>query len=274
MKLFSKLCAVVAVAAGLATASVNAGTLDEVRERGKLRVAGILNEQPYFTKDPRTGEWTGMVIDMADDIAKLLNVELEIVESSWANAILDVQSGKVDLAFASTATPQRSLSVEFSDPTYFNSFVILSQKEELEGKSWSDLNSPDYTFAVDMGSSQDLITQQYLPNANVLRFKTRDEAIIAVTTGKADALVNTLFNSLVLSKKTPALGTVKVPTPFFSTPSSVAMNYNADNQWKHFISTWANYQRRSGQVQNWILKSMEPFGITEADLPRNFSISQ
>ena len=36
-----------------------------------------------------------------------LDVKLEVVESSWANAILDVQSGKVDLAFAVTATPAR-----------------------------------------------------------------------------------------------------------------------------------------------------------------------
>ncbi|MGH6762566.1 MAG: transporter substrate-binding domain-containing protein [Phyllobacterium sp.] len=273
MNFFKKICAAVAATIAIGASSGSAGTIDDIRSRGTLRVAGILNELPYFAKDPRSGEWKGLVIDMANDIAKSLDVKVEIVESSWANAILDVQSGKVDLSFAATATPQRALSVQFSEPTYFNSFVIVSAKDELEGKSWNELNDPKYTFAVDIGSSQDLITHQYLPKANVLRFKTRDEAIIAVTTGKADALVNTLFNGLVMSKKAPALGTVKAPTPFFSTPSSVAMNYNSEEQWKSFVSTWANYNRRSGSVQTWILKSLEPFGVTEADFPKGFSLS-
>ena len=44
---------------------------------------------------------------MAADMASVLGVELEMVESSWANSILDVQSGRVDVAFALTALPGR-----------------------------------------------------------------------------------------------------------------------------------------------------------------------
>jgi polar amino acid transport system substrate-binding protein len=261
MTLFSKICAAVAVALSLlAGTAASAGTIDDIRSRGVLRIPAILNETPYFTKDPRTGEWQGFVIDMANDIAKTLDVKLEVVESSWANAILDVQSGKVDMAFAVTATPVRAMSVSFSDPTYYNSFVLVSAKEELSGK----------TFAVDLGSAQDLITQQYLPKANVLRFKTRDEAIVAVTTGKADALVNTMLNGLVISKKAPTIGAVQVPTPVLSTPSVVALNYRADETFKSFISAWAEYNRRIGNNQTWILKSLESFGITLDDMPVGF----
>jgi polar amino acid transport system substrate-binding protein len=271
MTLFSKICAAVAVALSLlAGTAASAGTIDDIRSRGVLRIPAILNETPYFTKDPRTGEWQGFVIDMANDIAKTLDVKLEVVESSWANAILDVQSGKVDMAFAVTATPVRAMSVSFSDPTYYNSFVLVSAKEELSGKTWTELNDPKYTFAVDLGSAQDLITQQYLPKANVLRFKTRDEAIVAVTTGKADALVNTMLNGLVISKKAPTIGAVQVPTPVLSTPSVVALNYRADETFKSFISAWAEYNRRIGNNQTWILKSLESFGITLDDMPVGF----
>ena len=100
--------------------------VDQIRERGTLRIAGILNEDPYFSKDPRSGEWRGFVVEMGKDMATTLGVELEVVESSWANSILDVQSGKVDLAFALTALPTRALSVSFSSPTYYISFVMIS----------------------------------------------------------------------------------------------------------------------------------------------------
>ncbi|WP_186397644.1 transporter substrate-binding domain-containing protein [Stappia sp. TSB10GB4] len=275
MTFLKKLCSVVAMtlaigAASAAVSAASAGTIEEIRARGVLRIPGILNEVPYFNKDPRTGEWQGFVIDMASDIAKMLDVKLEVVESSWSNAILDVQSGKVDMAFAVTATPVRAMSVSFSAPTYYNSFIIVSAKDELTGKTWSELNDPKYTFAVDLGSAQDLITQQYLPKANVLRFKTRDEAIVAVTTGKADGLVNTMLNGLVISKKAPTMGSVKVPTPVLSTPSVIALNYSADETFKSFVSAWAEYNRRIGNNQTWIVKSLEPFGITLTDMPVGF----
>ncbi len=271
MKMLKTILAGAAIALGLMSGAAQAqSTVDEIKARGVLRVPGILNEVPYFSKDPRSGEWNGFVIEMASDIAKILDVKLEVVESSWANAILDVQSGKVDMAFAVTATPTRALSVWFSEPTYFNSFVLVSAKAELEGKTWAELNDPQYTFAVDLGSAQDLISTQYLPKANMLRFKTRDEAIVAVATGKADGLVNTMLNGLVMTKKTPDLGKVVVPTPVLSTPSVVAINYGGDEVWKSFVSGWAAYNRRIGNNQTWIVNSLEPFGITLDDMPEGF----
>ena len=270
MNLISKICGAAAVALSLFGTAASAGTIEDIRARGVLRIPAILNEVPYYNKDPRSGEWQGFVIDMANDVAKSLNVKLEIVESSWANAILDVQSGKVDMAFAVTATPVRAMSVSFSAPTYYNSFVLVSSKKELDGKSWNELNDPKYTFAVDMGSAQDLITRQFLPKANVLRFKTRDEAIVAVSTGKADALVNTMLNGLVIAKRATTIGSVKVPTPVLSTPSVIALNYKADETFKSFVSAWAEYNRRIGNNQTWILKSLEPFGISLTDMPPGF----
>lgn len=270
MRWWKQILGALAVAVSLGAAAAHAGTIDDIRARGVLKIPGILNEDPYFNKDPRTGEWRGFAIEMARDVAKTLGVKLEVVESSWANSILDVQSGKVDMAFGITATPVRALSVSFSNPTYFNSFVIVSPKKEIEGLSWAQLNDPKYTFAVDLGSSQDLITQQYLPKANILRFKTRDEAIVAVVGGKADGLVNTMLNGLVMTKKVGTIGSVKVPTPVLSTPSVVAMNQGADENFKSFVSAWADYNRRIGNNQTWIVNSLGTFGIQLDDMPKGF----
>lgn len=265
--------AIAAVATTVAVTAAEAQSkIDEIRDRGVLRVAGILNEDPYFAKDPRTGEWRGFVIAMAGDIAETLGVELEVVESSWGNSILDVQSGKVDIAMALTALPKRALSIHFSSPTYYNSFVIISPNTDLAGKSWAELNDPNITIAVDLGSAQDNITKQYLPDANILRFKTRDEAIVAVATGKADGLINSVLNGVVMTKKNEALGTVYVPEPLLSSPSVIGLNYETDNTWKQFVSAWADYNRRVGNNQTWIVDSLTPFEIKLEDLPEGFDL--
>ena len=274
MKRLITILAAACVAMGIAAvpAAAQQSTIDQIKERGVLRVPAILNEDPYFNKDPRTGEWRGFVIDMSGDIAETLGVALEVVESTWANSILDVQSGKADIALALTALPSRALSIWFSAPTYYNSFVIVSPKPEFASATWASLNDPAITLAVDLGSSQDLITQQYLPKANVLRFKTRDEAILAVASGKADALVNTVLNSTVMVKRNAALGQVYVPQPVLSSPSVIGLNYNADEQFKSFISAWADYNRRVGNNQTWIVNGLAPFEIGLDDLPDNFDL--
>ena len=275
---FLKRLALAALAGAFAVSGIGAAqaaestTINKIRERGTLRVAGILNEDPYFNKDPRSNEWRGFAIDMARDIAATLGVKLEVVESSWGNSILDVQSGKVDLALALTALPKRALSIHFTAPTYYNSFVVVSPKAEMKGLDWKALNDPKFSYAVDIGSSQDLITQQYLPKAKVLRFKTRDEAIIAVATGKADGIVSTVLNGMVMSKRNDKLGTVMVPKPVLSSPSVIGLNYDSDEVWKQFVSAWAEYHRRNGDNQTWIVKGLEPFGLGMEDLPEGFDI--
>lgn len=254
-------------------ASAQTSKVDEIRQRGTLRMSGILNEDPYFSKDPRTGEWRGFAVEMGRDIADNLGVKLEVVESSWANSILDVQSGKVDLALALTALPKRALSVHFSSPTYYNSFVIITPKASLRTKTWAQLNDPSVTIAVDLGSAQDQITKQVLPKAKVLRFKTRDEAVIALTSGKADAVINTVLNGMIMTKKNAALGKVSVPQPLLSSPSVIGLNYNTDDTWKQFITAWADYNRRVGNNQNWIIKGLQPFGVELDDLPPGFSFN-
>ncbi len=256
----------------MTAAQAQSSKIDEIRDRGTLRMAGILNEDPYFSKDPRNGEWRGFAVAMARDIAETIGVELEVVESSWSNSILDVQSGKVDLALALTALPKRALSIHFSSPTYYNSFVIVSPNEKLSNLTWAQLNDPAYSFAVDLGSAQDNITKQYLPNANILRFKTRDEAIVAVATGKADGLINTVLNGVVMTKRNPALGTVYVPEPTLSSPSVIGLNYGTDETWKQFISAWADYNRRVGNNQTWIVESLAPFDVKLEDLPEGFDL--
>jgi len=266
--IFTLICAATATTAVAQTSKV-----DEIRSRGTLRMAGILNEDPYFSRDPRTGEWRGFAVEMARDIAENIGVKLEVVESSWANSILDVQSGKVDLALALTALPKRALSVHFTSPTYYNSFVIISPKASMKDKTWAQLNDPSITIAVDLGSAQDQITKQMLPKAKILRFKTRDEAVIALTSGKADAVINTVLNGMVMTKKNAALGKVYVPHPLLSSPSVIGLNYKTDDTWKQFVSAWADYNRRVGNNQTWILKGLEPFGIGLDDLPEGFSFN-
>ena len=51
-----------------------------MRRTKTLRIAALPGELPYFQKDLATGEWSGACIDMAKDIAKVFDAQLEYVE--------------------------------------------------------------------------------------------------------------------------------------------------------------------------------------------------
>ncbi|HTO60571.1 MAG TPA: transporter substrate-binding domain-containing protein, partial [Bradyrhizobium sp.] len=88
-------------------------TLDRVRAAKVMRIAVLPGELPYFNKDLASGTWSGMCIEMANDIAKLLDVKLDYIESTYGNSILDLQANKIDVGFALNPTPQRALVVDF-----------------------------------------------------------------------------------------------------------------------------------------------------------------
>ncbi|MDU6731397.1 MAG: ABC transporter substrate-binding protein, partial [Bradyrhizobium sp.] len=90
-----------AAAAALAAGSVASpalaqsqpeSTFAQIRRTKKLRIAGIVGTEPYYHKDIATGQWSGFCVSMATELAKAMEAEVEIIESTWGNSVLDLQA--------------------------------------------------------------------------------------------------------------------------------------------------------------------------------------
>ncbi|MDM9561481.1 transporter substrate-binding domain-containing protein [Bordetella petrii] len=242
-------------------------TMDRVRKAGALRMGVIVGQAPYFTKNLADGTWSGACLSMAADIARILNVKVETVETTWGNQILDLQSNKIDLAFAVNPTPERALMVDFATPILVHSFTAVTRKGFAKPATWQDLNKPEVRISVDMGSAHELIARRYAPRANILAFKTRDEAVLAVSTGRADCNVVLAILALPMLKKNPALGEIAIPRPILTLPTNIAVRREADPSWRDFLSVWADYNRSMAQTREWFLQSLAELGVQEDDIP-------
>src|ERR1700752_980353 len=179
-----------AIGSGAAVASALAGpasaqgasdnTLDRIPATKVLRIAVLPGELPYFNKDLATGTWSGFSIEMANDIAKLLDVKLEYTESTYGNSILDLQPNKIDLGFALNPTPQRALGVDFTNLVFPHPFGAMLRKG-LEAKTWSDINKPEVRIAVDVGSANQAVARRFAPNATIKSLKSRDEVMLEMS---------------------------------------------------------------------------------------------
>lgn len=242
------------------------GNLARIQRTKTLRVAGLVGEEPYFSKDLASGQWSGFCIEMARDIAKELDSKLEIVESTWGNSVLDLQSNKIDISFGLNPTPKRALVVDFSAPLFFNSFVIVTSKK-FKVRTWRELNDPKVRIAVDLGSSHELVARRFAPNATITALKNRDEAILAVQSGRADCFVATVFLGLTALKKNPQLGMFVIPQPPVQSAVSAAFQYDNDRRFRDFMTAWANFNRGNGQTKEWILTALAKQNIKPEDVP-------
>jgi ABC-type amino acid transport substrate-binding protein len=82
-----------------ATAHADA-TLDKIKERHKVVVGVLLSGGPFGAIDPSTQQPVGLNVDMANDLARQLGVEVELVSVLPANRVQFLQQGKVDLLIA------------------------------------------------------------------------------------------------------------------------------------------------------------------------------
>ena len=250
-----------------AQAAAPVSTLDRIKQKGVLRVAVIVGQEPYFHKDLASGQWSGACVDMANDIASKLSAKVETVESTWGNQILDLQADKVDLTFAVNPTPERALVIDFSTPILVHSFTVITKKGFAKPQTWADLNKPEVRISVDIGSTHETIARRYCPKATILGFKARDEAILAVSTGRADCNVSLAVLSVATLKKNPTLGELAVPRPLLTLPTNMGIRADSDRRYKDFLSAWADYNRAMGQTREWMLKGFEAVGLSAEDIP-------
>jgi polar amino acid transport system substrate-binding protein len=242
-------------------------TLERIKKSGVLRIAVIVGQEPYFHKDLGTGEWSGACIDMANNIASKLGAKVETLESTWGNQILDLQADKVDLTFAVNPTPERALVIDFSTPILVHSFTVITKKGFAKPQTWADLNKPEVKISVDIGSTHETIARRYCPKATILGFKARDEAILAVSTGRGDCNVSLAVLSVATLKKNPTLGELAVPRPLLTLPTNMGIRADSDRRYKDFLSAWADYNRAMGQTREWMLKGFEAVGLAAEDIP-------
>jgi polar amino acid transport system substrate-binding protein len=235
------------------------GTLEEVKKRGTFRV-GVTQAPPWFSKDPKTGEWTsGLGISMGKAMAEKLGARMETVEVSWGNSIAALQGDKIDIMFTIDATPERKQAVDFpASPLLYYSLAVLA-RDDLAVKAWDDLNKAGVRIAVPQASSMDRFVSEHAPKADIQRFPDNAAAIAAFQSGRVDAVC--LFHPpLLAARQKLGKGKIVVPTPAQSQASSTALR-KGDTEFVAWVDKQLAAFYQSGQTQKWYEQALADFGL-------------
>lgn len=141
----------------------------EIDYDGKGKTLDIITSsgyEPFEVLDDK-GKLAGYDIDLANFIAKELNLKLNWHDGSFTQVLLELESGKMDLAIAAiTPTLERQKNVDFSINYYSESNTVLLFPANKSYNSLADLKG--LTFAAQAGTVQaELILQ--LQNDGVIK---------------------------------------------------------------------------------------------------------
>lgn len=185
--------------------------IDEIKERGVLRVA-VFSDKPPFGYVDEKGENQGYDIVLAKRIAKDLlgdesKIEYVITEPQARVDLL--KSDKVDIVLANfTVTPERAEQVDFAHPYMKVAIGVVSSEkspissvEELKGK----------TLIVPKGTTAETFFMKNYPEVELVKYDQINEAFEALKDGRGDTLAQD--NALLFSWANNNPGfTVALPT--------------------------------------------------------------
>jgi len=215
---------------------VMADTLDDIMERGKLRVGMEPGYMP-FEMTNKKGEIVGFDVDMAKRMAKAMGVELELVSTAWDGIIPALITKKFDIIMSGmTLTQERNLKIGFADPYIVIGQSILIDKQ-LAGtvNSYKDLNDKKYKVASKLGTTGEQAVKRMIPNASYISFETEQEGVMDLLNGKVDAFVYDLpFNAIAFAEKGQGK-VVLLDEPFTYEPLAWAVNRG-----NHDFINWLN----------------------------------
>lgn len=164
---------------------LNRGATTTLQTKPKLVIGTDPGFKPFEYR--QGGKIVGFDIDLAQEIANDTGRQLVVEEMNFDGLIAALQAGKIDMAVAGmSVTPERSQNVNFSNPYYLASQMIVVRDSDQRIKSKTDLTGKK--IGVQLGSTGDTIVGQ-LPHVTKIQFSAVPAVLQELRSGRIDAAV-------------------------------------------------------------------------------------
>lgn len=144
---------------------------------------------PPFNFTNNDGSLGGFDVDVANAICAEMKAKCEIVSQDWDGLIPGLLANKYDAIIAGMSiTPERSATVDFTEPYFSNTMVWLAKKD--------GTFSPDNISNKDLGSQRSTTLGEYLlanfdnkDGNKVNLYDTYENAYLDLKSGRVDAVL-------------------------------------------------------------------------------------
>lgn len=165
--------------------------LDRIVERGVLKVALSGNQQPFNFTFGKQNKIVGFDVDLARELARVINVELELITVRFDELLDTLEDGRADMVISGmTITADRTREVSFIGPYVLSGKSLLALGKSIEGRSMpGDFNNPDTKLAALKGSTSESLVMQQLPEATLVPVNDYDEGLKLLMDSEVSGMV-------------------------------------------------------------------------------------
>jgi ABC-type amino acid transport substrate-binding protein len=233
--------------ASTAAAQQTQSRLFDITKAHKLKVCVYPLYYAISFRDPKTNTLNGLDIDLAKELAKELDSELEFVESGFGTFIADLQAGKCQIGmFALGATLKRAQAVEFSKPYLYASVYGVSRKGS-KVKTWADIDKPGTKVGVLLGSYIDTFMKSYLKKATLVQVQPPSTRESELSAGRVDVIMVDNPTLLRVKNEFDWAITLDPGIKLAPTPMSYAVP-QGDQIWLNFVNQFVDTIKLDGRL--------------------------
>lgn len=184
-----------------------------------LKICTTGDYKPLTYRDPVTGVYSGVDIDMATDLAASLGREPVFVATTWPTLSQDLTTpGKCDIAVGGiTDTPGRREVADFT-LSYLPSgkvpLVAVANADRFE--SIDQINQPGVRVIENPGGTNEQFARKNLPNAEITIWPDNTTIFDQLAAGNADVMITDAIEAVYQSTRYPSLVAVNPDHPFTS----------------------------------------------------------
>ena len=164
------------------------------------------------------GTYWGFGIEVAQEIARHLNVEIEFVKTSWPTLTADVQAEPqlFDMAIGGiTITDARCETMLMSEGYLANGKTILCRATETNRfQSLADIDKPEVRVMVNPGGLNEKFANENLTHATIIVHQKNEEIPSLVAEGEADVMITEITEAPYYVKTDTRLAAPLLNEPF------------------------------------------------------------
>ena len=183
--------------------------------------------------EPETGEHWGFGIELAQEIAERLGVEVIFVGTSWPTLTADVmnESKLFDFAIGGiTITDTRLKTMLMSNGYLANGKTILCRiTDTCKYKSLNDIDKPEVQVMVNPGGLNEKFANDNLKQASIIVHPKNEEIPTMVAEGKADIMITEITEAPYYVKVDNRLAAPLLDKPFTRGEIGVLMRKGQDD---------------------------------------------
>ncbi|MEQ1775644.1 MAG: transporter substrate-binding domain-containing protein [Burkholderiales bacterium] len=250
IRLITILFGVALMTSCVSTPPIPPAALAELAPTGKLR-AGINFQNVLLTTLGPNGEQGGVAVELVRELAKRLNVPLEIIPYKSAGSLADaVKSGTWDVAVLG-AEPQRAKEIAFAGAlTEIEATYLVPAGSPL--RSVNEVDRPGVRIAVGANSAYDLYLRRTIKQAQLVPIAGTAATFKQFATDKMEALAGLKPQLLEFA---PTLPGARILDGNFNVVRHTAGTVRGRNAGAAYLTAFVEDVKASGLVAQWIEKS-------------------